>query len=664
MGKRTWFLLLAALLALACGGGSSPSPSPSAPLTLQLDPSASGTPIPTAILGLDTPWTRLGDGIMQGGELIQDRSFRTLGTPGSPWQSQGPGTVTRLTTGGDPSPQGAGPADPGCARIVGGPTAGDLTGLIQVLLGPVKAGTPYQLCLSAYAEAGAPSIYVALGVPSPFASLTPTQYVATTTGAWTRARITLTPSQDAPSAELLVGVVGPGTVRLDEVRCSAAPDGRPSVDPLVLTRLGQLGTRVLRWPGGRLADTFDWKGSVGPTLQRGESPDLSGGFQTPALGLDEFLQLCEAIGATPIVQVNVLAPASEAADLVDYCNGGTNTPMGALRAANGHPAPYGVLHFELGNEPSPVYGGGDQAGSAYAALASTVAKAMLAREADLQLSGAVEASFALADWRSSVPLLANWTPEVLTPGAGLTPLLSALEGHYYSYFDTDPDEATRFRRLMAAGTVLERTRDALAGQSPLPLWITEYHVALEQNGVLQPGYLVDAASGLAVADETLALMQGGFQGACAFNLAEASGFGVLVHPGAWDLRPAGLALELLAPFAGESRLPATLAGVGSWSLGVGKGNIPTGTQYPLVAVLASRTATGRLRLALLNRSWDQPQSLVLGQAGPATLTWLAPADLSATNESAPVVALATESRSFVASGLLTLPPHSLVRVDF
>ncbi|HEX9010760.1 MAG TPA: hypothetical protein VF804_10360, partial [Holophagaceae bacterium] len=245
-----------------------------------------------------------------------------------------------------------------------------------------------------------------------------------------------------------------------------------------------------------------------------------------------------------------------------------------------------------------------------------------------------------------------------------TPALSALEGHYYSYFDTDPDEATRFRRLMAAGTVLERTRDALAGQSSLPLWITEYHVALEQNGGLQPGYLVDAASGLALADETLALMQGGFQGACAFNLAEASGYGLLVHPGAWDLRPAGLALDLLAPFAGETRLPATLAGVGSWRLGTGKGNLPSGTQYPLVAALASRMAAGRLRLALLNRSWDQPQSVVLGQAGPATLTWMAPTDLSATNEFSPAVALATESRAFGASDALTLPPHSLVRVDF
>lgn len=159
--------------------------------------------------------------------------------------------------------------------------------------------------------------------------------MATSTGTWTHARITLIPSQDAASAERLVGILGPGTVRLDEVRCSAAPDGWPSVDPLILTRLGQLGARVLRWPGGRLADRFDWKGSVGSTLQRGESPDLFGGFQTPALGLDEFLQLCEALGATPMVQVNVLAPASEAADLVDYCNGSTSTPMGALRAANG-----------------------------------------------------------------------------------------------------------------------------------------------------------------------------------------------------------------------------------------------------------------------------------------------------------------------------------------
>ena len=41
----------------------------------------------------------------------------------------------------------------------------------------------------------------------------------------------------------------------------------------------------------------------------------------------------------------------EAAQWIEYCNGPASSPMGKLRAANGHPAPYNVAkHWEAGNE--------------------------------------------------------------------------------------------------------------------------------------------------------------------------------------------------------------------------------------------------------------------------------------------------------------------------
>jgi len=35
---------------------------------------------------------------------------------------------------------------------------------------------------------------------------------------------------------------------------------------------------------------------------------------------------------------------------VEYTNGAVSTPMGRLRAANGHPEPYGVRYWGIGNE--------------------------------------------------------------------------------------------------------------------------------------------------------------------------------------------------------------------------------------------------------------------------------------------------------------------------
>ncbi|MBP6965745.1 MAG: hypothetical protein KBC96_15230, partial [Armatimonadetes bacterium] len=40
----------------------------------------------------------------------------------------------------------------------------------------------------------------------------------------------------------------------------------------------------------------------------------------------------------------------EAAQWVEYCNGSADTEYGRLRAANGHPEPYGVRYWEIGNE--------------------------------------------------------------------------------------------------------------------------------------------------------------------------------------------------------------------------------------------------------------------------------------------------------------------------
>lgn len=40
----------------------------------------------------------------------------------------------------------------------------------------------------------------------------------------------------------------------------------------------------------------------------------------------------------------------EAARWIEYCNGPVSSPMGRLRAAHGHPEPYRVRHWEVGNE--------------------------------------------------------------------------------------------------------------------------------------------------------------------------------------------------------------------------------------------------------------------------------------------------------------------------
>src|SRR5207249_799549 len=69
------------------------------------------------------------------------------------------------------------------------------------------------------------------------------------------------------------------------------------------------------------------------------------------VGTDEYLTLCRLLNIEPYICVNAgFGDAHSAAEWVEYVNGSPNTAMGKLRAANGHPDPYNVKWWGIGNE--------------------------------------------------------------------------------------------------------------------------------------------------------------------------------------------------------------------------------------------------------------------------------------------------------------------------
>ncbi|WP_457571187.1 alpha-L-arabinofuranosidase C-terminal domain-containing protein [Desulfovulcanus sp.] len=104
---------------------------------------------------------------------------------------------------------------------------------------------------------------------------------------------------------------------------------------------------VLRFPGGCGTHHYDWKRAIGPVEKR----------PMYKFGIDEFMELCRAVGAEPIITLSYFTgTCQDLTDLVEYLNAplGTNPNGGVawaeVRAANGHPEPYGVKWFEFGNE--------------------------------------------------------------------------------------------------------------------------------------------------------------------------------------------------------------------------------------------------------------------------------------------------------------------------
>lgn len=152
----------------------------------------------------------------------------------------------------------------------------------------------------------------------------------------------------------------------------------------VIRGLRRVNPTVLRFPGGCFASLHDWRDAIGP--RNGRKPENSyfwGDVNYNDVGTDEFLQLTEALGCEALLVVNFFHPGKRfylnsrptmgrdeleahgddlrhitdidagvecARQWVEYCNGDVTTPMGSLRARNGHPEPYRVKYWEMDNE--------------------------------------------------------------------------------------------------------------------------------------------------------------------------------------------------------------------------------------------------------------------------------------------------------------------------
>ncbi|MGA7413466.1 MAG: hypothetical protein WBW33_23535 [Bryobacteraceae bacterium] len=202
-------------------------------------------------------------------------------------------------------------------------------------------------------------------------------------------------------------------------------------------------------------------------------------------GTDEFMELAEATGFTPHMTANVLTgSADEAAQWVEYTNGSTASPMGKLRAQNGHPNPYGIKLWAVGNEVQQLcsdrYIGRNDV-NRYASRFQGFRKLM--RQADpsvrMMVSGA-----------GPGPLKWNHDLLALVPDADLMAIsIYTGEGqriddfdtkymdldHFYRHVVAEPQDFTKQLEevIASAGTYLPTDRPFLAVTEFQAWWLTE-----------------------------------------------------------------------------------------------------------------------------------------------------------------------------------------------
>ncbi len=184
-------------------------------------------------------------------------------------------------------------------------------------------------------------------------------------------------------------------VDLDHVSLFPADAWQGCLRADLVQDLKDLHPGVFRFPGGcivegtDLASRYQWKNSVGAVENRPMNENrwnytfphrlFPNYFQTYGMGFYELFCLSEYIGAEPLPILNVglacqyqnddkdaarvhvatsdLQPyIDDCLDLIEFCNGGTDTKWGKLRADMGHAAPFNLKVIGVGNEQwGPLY---------------------------------------------------------------------------------------------------------------------------------------------------------------------------------------------------------------------------------------------------------------------------------------------------------------------
>lgn len=476
--------------------------------------------------------------------------------------------------------------------------------------------------------------------------------IANPGGEWKKHTFTLTPNATDRQARLAILVTGRGTVWIDQV--SLLPgDAVDGVRADVLDRVKALHPAFIRWPGGNVAQDYRWQWGIGPRDERPTWTNLSWKNEPePAdFGTDELIRFARSVGAEPSITVNVEgrgATADEAAAWVEYCNGPATSRYGMMRARNGHPEPYGVTYWEIGNEIWGDWVRGHSDATTYARNFTRYVARMRAVDPSIQVIAVGDNDMA---WNRTVLRLAGERFDFL-----------AIH-HYYSQRDMGGD----LRNLLARPLHYERfygeVEAELRGLAPNRrprLAINEWGLDVpesQQYSIVAALYaarlmnVFERRSDL-VAMSAVSDLVNGWPG----GIIQASSHGVFVTP-------IYLVNSLYAAHLGAERLAATIDSPTASSS-------REGSRIPVLDVVASRSSDGRsIFLKAVNTDLERPLTARISVRGAnvsstAAVKRVVAGSLDAVNGFATpdAVRIAQDSIAAGSSFVLELPRHSVAVV--
>ncbi len=250
-----------------------------------------------------------------------------------------------------------------------------------------------------------------------------------------------TAGADTANGRLEIAATGSGSFHVGAVSLMPADNVR-GFRPDTIALLKQLRSGMYRFPGGNFLSAHEWRDAIGDPDKRPPRWDpVWSALQPNDVGTDEFLTMCELLGVDAFLSVSAgFGDAFSAAQLVEYVNGAATTPMGKLRAANGHPAPYKVKWWGIGNEMYGAWQFGYMAPRQYVIKHNMFARAMRAVDPSITLLATGATPEEMTVNRLSVALAGKVVPDYGSD-ADFTGLLLAncldnigvMSEHFYSY---------------------------------------------------------------------------------------------------------------------------------------------------------------------------------------------------------------------------------------
>lgn len=418
-------------------------------------------------------------------------------------------------------------------------------------------------------------------------------------------------------ARLSLEVSGTGRVWFDQATLYPADAVSGLYNPETLRNLSQIRPVAIRWPGGNYTSGYHWRDGIGPVDKRPSRPNIAwGGTEPNHVGTDEWLRFCKGMKIEPVMGVGFgEITAGEAADWVEYCNGGADTPMGKLRAQNGHPAPYNVKYWGVGNEVYGSYQIGHADATTYARGLLKMIEAMKACDPSIIIIAS--ANGVHNNERRQNP---DWNDTVLKIAGHAINLMDA---HYYVYgpkaSQIQPDKIPIMQRgLLGASAKVEKyykdLREVIARRQPgrdIGLVHYEWGVLPSARTGLDRSTFLNA---LATSSLFHAFIKNGdlVRGAMLHN------FSFYVNPVKAHSEPPNprtAVFQLYRNIAAGSRVvPVTTQGP-VYKVSDGFVDIGRLENIPEIDALALLDDEGTLHVCLLNRSLSRPFTVEIKCAG-------------------------------------------------